>query len=480
MNIMAQIQLFVQDYAETIAQVLEVEVEIVDEEYRRIGGTGPYKSKIGEYVPCDSLYNMILVKGEPGFIYDHEKDPFCQKCAMFHDCLELASLGFPIQYHGKTVGVIGIIAFTAEQKEKLITSSAKLKSFLAHMSSLLESKLVLVETNQRLQDQVQEAMEVISGKNNTFGAMIGKSESFQCLVQEARQVSPGMSTVLIRGESGTGKELLARAIHKASNRSSQPFIVVNCPSIPENLLESELFGYDSGAFTGANKKGKLGKFELAQHGTIFLDEIGDLPSSLQPKLLRVIQERTIDRVGGKEPIPVDVRVIAATNRNLENMVENGLFRADLYYRLNVIPLIIPPLRERREDIKIYLKHFLIKYAQSLGKEINEVDPELMQWLENYDWPGNVRQVENVAEYLTNMAEGNIVGFSEMPKHLIATENISFSPGLSLDKRLSEYEKNLLASYLPKNASLEVKKRIAEELEISLATLYRKMEKYNLS
>ncbi|MDD3168249.1 MAG: sigma 54-interacting transcriptional regulator [Eubacteriales bacterium] len=480
MTRISQIQSFVQDYVEAIAQVLEVEVEIVDEDYIRIGGTGHYKSMLGESVPRDSLYCHILEKGEPGMIYEHDKNPYCLNCILRNECLELASIGFPIFYRDVPVGVIGIIAFTAEQKERIVASSAKLKSFLSHMSSLLGSKLMLVETNQRLQHQVQEAMAAINGQNNTFGAMIGQSEAFHHLVQEAMQVAPGISTILIRGESGTGKELLARAIHKASNRGGQPFIVVNCPSIPENLLESELFGYEGGAFTGANKEGKPGKFELADHGTIFLDEIGDLPLSLQPKILRVIQERTVDRVGGKAPVSIDVRVITATNRDLESMVQDGLFRADLYYRLNVIPLTIPALRERREDIELYLWHFLTKYAQSLGKEIFEVDPRLLQWFVNYDWPGNVRQLENVAEYLANMAKGSAVGFEEMPRYLIAKENISFTPGLSLEERLAEYEKSLLAGYVPQDASLEVKMRVAEELKISLSTLYRKMEKYKIN
>ncbi len=479
MTRIAQIQSFVQDYVEAIAQVLEVEVEIVDEEYTRIAGTGLYSTMIGETVPRDSLYRSILEKGEPGVIYEHDKNPFCTNCIIYDQCMELASIGFPIFYHDVPVGVIGIIAFTVEQKDRIIASSAKLKSFLSHMSSLLGSKLMLMETNQRLQHQVQEAMAVISGHSNSFGAMIGQSEAFQHLVQEAKQVAPGTSTILIRGESGTGKELLARAIHKASTRDGQPFVVVNCPSLPDNLLESELFGYEGGAFTGANREGKLGKFEMAQSGTIFLDEIGDLPLSLQPKILRVIQERTVDRIGGKAPIPVDVRVIAATNRDLESMVQNGLFRADLYYRLNVIPLVIPPLRDRREDIGLYLWNFVIKYADSLSKEISHIEPELLQWCRNYDWPGNVRQVENVAEYMANMAKGNTVGFAEMPRHLIEDDHTSLSLGLSLDERLAEYEKRLFTSCLSKNASLEEKMRVAKELKISLSTLYRKMEKHKL-
>ncbi|WP_240986689.1 sigma-54 interaction domain-containing protein [Acididesulfobacillus acetoxydans] len=479
----AQIQSFVQEYAEVIAQVLEVDVTIVDEECIRIAGTGPYKAKIGQFVPSGSLFQRIVQTGEHGIVRDQDRYPACRNCAIAAECLELATMGFPVVRKGKPIGVIGIMAVNREQKEKIIGSSDRLTDFLTHMSSLLESKLVLVEANHRLQDQVQAAMEVI-GHNRSFGTMLGQSPAYRRLVEEAVRISTGTSTVLIRGESGTGKELLARAIHSAGERSGGPFVVVNCPSLPDNLLESELFGYEGGAFTGASRGGKPGKFELAQHGTIFLDEIGDLPLSLQPKLLRVIQERTVDRIGGREPIPVDVRVISATNRNLESMVESGAFRADLYYRLNVIPLFVPPLRERQEDIELYLYYFLRKYAQRLGKKIREVEPGLVQWFKDYRWPGNVRQLENVVEYLANMAQGDKVSFAEMPynlvdNNLIDKENLPPSSGLSLEQRVAEFEKGLLAGYLPKGASLADKKRAAKELEISLATLYRRLEKYGL-
>ncbi|KLU59183.1 transcriptional regulatory protein ZraR [Peptococcaceae bacterium CEB3] len=473
-----QIRSFVQEYAEVIAQVLEVDVTIVDEERIRIGGTGPYKAKVGQFVPSGSLFQRILETGKPGAVPDQDRHPACRNCAIAGECLELATMGFPILKQGQPVGVIGIMAVTPEQKQKIILSSAKLADFLSHMSSLLESKLVLMEANQKLQYQVREAMQVIS-QNCSFGSMVGQSEAYRNLVEEAGRVSCGTSTVLIRGESGTGKELLARAIHGASGRRERPFVVVNCPSLPNNLLESELFGYEGGAFTGANRGGKPGKFELAQQGTIFLDEIGDLPLTLQPKLLRVLQERTVDRIGGKKPISLDVRVISATHRDLEGMVRSGTFRADLYYRLNVIPLFIPPLRERREDIELYLRHFLRKYAQRLGKEISEVEPDLVQWFNTYDWPGNVRQVENVVEYLVNMAQSNKIGLAEMPRNLVEQTRAVALPGSSLNQRLADYEKNLLAGYLSKGASLEAKKRVAEELQISLATLYRRLEKYDL-
>lgn len=480
MNGMAQIQPFVQEYAETISEVLDVDVTIVDEACVRIGGTGPYKQNIGQVVPHGSFFRKVLETGKPGIIYDQSSDLECKNCTTASFCQELATMGFPIFKWEKPIGVIGIMAFTPEQKTKLVETSSKLLGFLNHMSSLLESKLILLESNQRLQHQVEEAMGVVN-KNFSFGTMIGSGPALNRLVMKAKQVAPGSSTVLIRGESGTGKELLARAIHSESNRSQFPFVIVNCPSIPENLLESELFGYEGGAFTGANKQGKLGKFELAHQGTIFLDEIGDLPSSLQPKLLRVLQEKTIDRVGGKKPIPIDVRVIAATNKDLETMVKNGSFREDLYYRLNVIPLFVPPLRERREDIPLYFQHFLAKYGEQLNKENLRIDPELIEWLRDYPWPGNVRELENVAEYMVNMSREQVVSIRDLPYQLIKNRNseVIQKDGLSLEERVADYEKSLLKNLLIKESTLEDKKRVAQELKISLATLYRKLDKYGL-
>lgn len=480
----AQIQSFVQKYAETIAHVLEVDVTIVDENSIRIGGTGPYRAKVGQLVPHGSLFSRILETGELGelgelgIVRDQDRHQSCQTCIEAHECLELATMGFPVLKDGKPVGVIGIMAFTPEAKEKIITSAAKLRDFLTHMSSLLESKLLLIEANQRLQHQVRDAMGVIN-QNCSFSTMIGRSPAFQHVVSEAMRISQGTSTVLIRGESGTGKELLARAIHAASGRHNQPFVVVNCPSIPESLLESELFGYEGGAFTGATREGKPGKFELARHGTILLDEIGDLSPVLQPKLLRVIQERTIDRIGGRKPLTVDVRVIASTNRDLEGMVQSGAFRADLYYRLNVIPLYLPPLRERKDDIEVFLKHFLSKYTKRMGKDIRMVDPALVQWLKNYDWPGNLRELENITEYLVAIAQSDTITLAEMPRNLMKKGDPPPTTTQTLDERLKAYERSILAGCLEQGASLTAKKKVAEELGISLATLYRKLEKFQL-
>lgn len=478
MTCIAQIQPFVQEYAETIADVLEIDVTIVDEEFVRIGGTGLYKQDIGQHLPEGSFFRHILETGKTAAIHGLRDEAACQGCITADKCRELATIGYPIIKDGKPVGVIGIIAFTAEQQQRLIDTSEKLITFLRHMSSLLAGKLILLEANLRLQHQVQEALVAVQ-QPYFFGKMFGCNKQFISLLQKAEQVAAAASTVLIRGESGTGKELLARAIHDASNRKGKPFVVINCPSIPDNLLESELFGYESGTFTGASRHGKIGKFELATGGTIFLDEIGDLPLALQPKLLRVIQERSVDRLGAANPVPVDIRVIAATNRNLESMVQKGTFRDDLYYRLNVIPLIIPPLRDRREDIGLYLEHFLDQYGKRLNKGRLRLEPNLANWLVHYGWPGNVRQLENIAEYMAAMAKDEMITRNEVPENLINHTNFGFVPELGLQEQLEQYEKAILTRQIAAGATVEQKKQAAERLGISIATLYRKLEKYSL-
>lgn len=473
----AHIQPFVQEYAETITSVLELDVTIVDEECIRIGGTGPHAESIGRPIPCGSFFRQVLASGEPGFIHDMDSKSVCTNCDTSSLCQELATMGFPINKQGKTVGVIGVIAFTSEQKERLVRNSSKFLLFLRHMSSLLESKLLMLDDQWRLQNQMQEVLEVVN-QSYVFGNMIGRDKDFIRLLQRARQVATSNSTILIRGESGTGKELLAKAIHVASGRKDHSFVVVNCPSIPENLLESELFGYEAGAFTGANKSGKKGKFEIGNGGTIFLDEVGDLPLALQPKILRAIQERSIERIAGTAPFSIDVRIIAATNRDLEKMVHEGKFREDLFYRLNVIPLTIPPLRSRTVDIPLYIEYFLDKFTKTLGKGPLKIDDQLRRWLMNYYWPGNVRQLEHVIEYMVNIAKEEVLTLQELPVNLMTYQGQS-NVEISLEQQLEDYEKQLLKTYVPLGANLAEKKQAAKRLKISLATLYRKLDKYQL-
>ena len=240
-----------------------------------------------------------------------------------------------------------------------------------------------------------------------FEQLIGKSPALESVLEQVERVAPTDSTVLIQGETGTGKELIARAVHDSSSRFARPFIKLNCAAIPFDLLESELFGHEKGAFTGAIAQ-KVGRFELADKGTLFLDEVGDIPLALQPKLLRVLQEQEFERLGGTRTHQVDVRLVAATNRNLVDMVKRNEFRSDLYYRLNVFPIPLPPLRERREDIPALVKHFMELYGRRMGKQIEHIPPETMSALSSYQWPGNIRELQNFIERSVILTSGNVL------------------------------------------------------------------------
>ena len=250
-----------------------------------------------------------------------------------------------------------------------------------------------------------------------FGRFIGASPALERILKQARAVADTNVTVLLTGENGTGKEVLARAVHEESQRAERPFVAVSCAALPETLIESELFGHERGAFTGATQA-KKGRFELADTGTLFLDEIGELSQSVQVKLLRVLQERTFERVGGTKTVQVDIRLIAASNRDLEQEVEAGNFRRDLFYRLNVVPLHLPPLRERREDVPLLAAHFAGKAAEKHGRATAELDPVLVEALQEYDWPGNIRELENLVERLVVLSSGTRLGLEFLPEKML--------------------------------------------------------------
>ncbi len=317
----------------------------------------------------------------------------------------------------------------------------------------------------------------------TFDDIIGDSKQIVKVKNQARTVARGNSTVLITGESGTGKEMFARAIHYASLRGDGPFVSVNCGAIPETLLESELFGYEKGAFTGAREKGKMGKFELANGGTIFLDEIGDMPLHLQVKLLHVLQNMHFERVGGNKTIYVDIRVIAATNRDLEKMMEEKEFREDLYYRLNVIPIRIPPLKKRTGDILLLMDYFLKKYNTVMNKKVQGFSKEVKKIYLSYDWPGNVRELENAVEFGVTMTFSDEIGLEGVPPRLRKSRfNLSSNNlRLPLHKQVKNFEKKILTEKISQYGnSQNAKLKIAKELEISRATLYRKLAEYKIS
>ena len=327
-----------------------------------------------------------------------------------------------------------------------------------------------------------------------FSDIVGESQAIKDVIAFSNRIAGSDSTVLIRGESGTGKELFARAIHNKSERRKGPFVAINCGAIPETLLESELFGYEEGAFTGASKGGKVGKCQLANGGTLFLDEVGDIPLFLQVKFLRMLQERTIEKVGGNKSIPIDVRVIAATNRNLENMIDNNEFRSDLYYRLNVIPVFIPPLRERKEDILIISNSFMEKYSKLLRRNVHDMTPQVKKILMNYSWPGNIRELENTIECALNVESQEILTSFSLPDR-IKQEDFIDRDKLNdeihnLDDSVYSVSTETLKTYRRKTDIQEVvkaldkygwntkgKKQAALSLGIGIATLYRILSDY---
>jgi Nif-specific regulatory protein len=311
--------------------------------------------------------------------------------------------------------------------------------------------------------------------------IISNSRRMEEALNLVGRVAGSQATVLILGESGTGKELIARAIHYASPRADKPFIKVNCAALPENLLESELFGHEKGAFTGAVTR-RIGRFEQAHSGSIFLDEIGDLTPPLQIKLLRVLQEKEFERVGGNQTIKVDVRVIAATNRNPEEAIQKGAFREDLYYRLNVVTITLPPLRERKEDIPLLVDHFLKKYSQKNQKQVTAVSKEARDLLQRYDYPGNVRELENFIERAVVLCRGETLTRQDLPLALQEGKgeaSLDYGQiGRTLPDTLEEVERQLIARALEKNGRVQTK--AAEELGISERVLRYKMKKYRIA
>lgn len=364
----------------------------------------------------------------------------------------------PIKKNGEVIAVFGQVMF------KDVKDVRKLASEL----SLLESKVKLYE----------EELINLRSTRYTFESIIGTSASIKALIIEARQAAANHYPVLISGESGTGKELFAQAIHHASPRRAHPFVRINCAAIPKDLLESELFGYEKGAFTGAGADGKPGKFELARHGTVFLDEVGDLPLEMQPKLLRVIEDKEFERVGGTRIIQSDFRVIAATNQNLEEMLAGKRFRKDLFYRLNVIPLHIPALRERKNDILPTARHLLKQIAGEANLSEIKIDRDAARVLENYGWPGNVRELFNVLERIMPALGGDTIYRENLPFYLHpGRQKFSEQYQSSLKDVQATTEKEAIRYALQENGNN--KAGAARMLGIHRTQLYKKMKKFNL-
>jgi PAS domain S-box-containing protein len=365
----------------------------------------------------------------------------------------------PIKKNGRVIAVFGQVMF------KDVRDVRRLATEL----SLLESKVRLYE----------EELINLRSTRYTFDSIIGSSRAIKSLKMEALRAASNPFPVLITGESGTGKELFAQAIHHAGSRKVHPFVRINCAAIPKDLLESELFGYEKGAFTGADPNGKPGKFELARQGTVFLDEVGDLPLEMQPKLLRVIEDKEFERVGGTKIIQSNFRIIAATNQNLEQMLIDNRFRKDLFYRLNVIPLQIPPLRERRDDITPLARHFLQQMVQEAALSEIKMGPEAEKGLMRHNWPGNVRELLNVLERTLSSIEGNRIRLCDLPFYLQRTPKRSSQQDQTSIKEVhARTEKEIILYALSETNNN--KARAAKILGIHRTHLYKKMNKYNIS
>ncbi|WP_226085532.1 sigma-54 interaction domain-containing protein [Mesobacillus sp. S13] len=360
----------------------------------------------------------------------------------------------PIIKNGEVIAAFGTVFFRDTQEWMKMDS---------HVKSLLT----------RMQPYIQK---IDSGVKYTLDDILGESQQIISLKEKVKMVANSDISILIRGESGTGKELFAHSIHQLSSRNQKPFIKVNCGAIPENLLESELFGYEEGAFTGAKKGGKKGKFQLANGGTLFLDEIGDMPLSMQVKLLRALQDGEIEPIGSTKSISVDVRIIAATNRPLENMIEEKRFREDLFYRINVVPFSVPSLRERAEDLTVLIAYFIEKVTNRLGKRISGIESHVMEILKSYSWPGNIRELQNVIEAAVHLTKGEQITLDSLPDYLQTQTAIVFN-NKSLKDIVEETEKWVLKQSLDRHN--DDKALVGMELGISRSTLYEKLNKYGL-
>ncbi len=600
---------YVVRYANVIATVTGIDVEVVDADLMRVAGTGMYADKVGAGIhDAGEVYRHVLRTREAVFMDNPREHALCRACASRATCQELLSLCTPIVHDGTVLGVIGLVCFTDAERRRVLAQRTVFQDFVLQIADAIANEVAKEQKQRRTRQWLDMLMQIVDGNNRgimvldsgggvsyinetarqelglpedpplgdiglirtgdaisgveeftvetpggsaesrethvilgqtypldsrdpafhqalvfdslprftqmlslaaapqeTTGglsAIIGESPAVRRLKSKVCQIARTSSTVLITGESGTGKEMFARAIHAESARHDKPFIAVNCGAIPDALLESELFGYVRGAFTGASPSGRMGKFELAHQGVLFLDEIGSMPLYLQVKLLRVLQDKRIIRLGSNRLVEVDVRIIAATNDNLQSLIEQRMFRDDLYYRLNVIPLEIPPLRMRREDIPALAEYFMARYCGLFGKKPTRFSAQVLEMLKAYFWPGNVREFENIVEYLANIIpDGGSVTAAMLPEKIrregaeapaarehgaVAGRHSFALPASGADNDgghpllpalpLHDLERLAIEQALKRfGVTAEGKRRAAESLGIGVATLYRKLK-----
>jgi len=399
-----------------------------------------------QYRMGEGVTGRVVESGKPVVIPQVSQEPMLLNRAAKRKGLkdELSYICVPIKIGRKTLGALGIdLRFKRERDyDRIIKFLRVVTSMIAQavrLESLVEAETKrLVAENIHLREELRERYD--------FSNMVGSSGGMRQVYEQISQVAGSNTNVLIRGDSGTGKELIAHAIHYNSPRAKKPFVKVSCAALPETLIESELFGYEKGAFTGAQSR-KLGRFELAEGGTLFLDEIGDLNLTTQIKLLRVIQEREIERLGSTQSIKIKVRLITATNKDLEKAITDGTFREDLYYRLNVFSIFVPPLHERKPDIVALTDYFLEKYNKEHSKHIKRIATPAIDMLMSYHWPGNVRELENAVERAVLVCDGNVIHAHHLPPTLQTAEETGTIGNLSLEETVSSYEKDLIQDAL---------------------------------
>jgi len=411
-------------------------------------GLSASERRRGHYEPGEGVTGTVAKTGVPEIVADVTKDPDFLDRTRSRKQQRVAFLCAPIIYQRRVIGTMSIDRPTAPQHElsrdldflKLVANL--LAEGVARIREEIEERESLVAENRRLKLQL--------GDRYNPSNMVGNCGSMQLVYEQVAQVADSTATVLIRGDSGTGKELVARAIHYSSPRKDAPFVCVNCAALPENLIESELFGHEKGAFTGAAQQ-RRGRFELADGGTLFLDEIGDIAPSVQVRLLRVLQERNFERVGGDKTVNVDVRVITATSQDLENKMQRGRFREDLYYRLNVFPIHVPPLRERRSDIMLLADHFVQKYNGLYSRDIKRISTAAINMMMAYHWPGNVRELENCIERAVLSTNDDVIHSYTLPPSLQTADQtrtgILPDEGASLKTMVDSYEREIIIDAL---------------------------------
>jgi Nif-specific regulatory protein len=414
-------------------------------------GLTPQEEQRGEYKEGEGVTGRVAQTGESALIPDISKDPRFLNRTRSRTDRQTSFICVPIVHQKNVIGTMSIDLLDMAETElrgyqrflELVANI--LAEAVAGIREAIEERTSLISENERLRRQL--------GDRYRMHNIIGNCSSMRSVYEQIVQVADSTATVLIRGESGTGKELVARAIHYGGERRNNAFVSVNCAALPENLIESELFGHEKGAFTGATQQRK-GRFEMANGGTIFLDEIGDISPAVQVRLLRVLQERTFERVGSNEAVSVNVRVLAATSRNLEKEIEKGGFREDLYYRLNVFPIILPPLRERRSDTMLLVDHFLQKYSEMYGKNIKRISTSAINMMMAYHWPGNVRELENCVERAVLTASDDVIHGYNLPPSLQTSDETQTSifprDGADLKTMVESYEKEIIIDALKKH------------------------------